>query len=412
MSIRRDLGLVLVGTGLGQLIPILASPVLTRLYTPAQMGDFALFGSLVGILVILSTGRFELSIILPKRDQDALALVALCTLTALAVNVVVSISTITLTVFSPSSTSIWTWLPWLGPTALVTAWFQTLYFWSNRGRHFRHMSEARIARAASIAAFQLSFSRLGSNGLILGLLVGVAVGFVRLVFVCPLKRLARRFRQRRTIIAQAYRYRDFPRFSMWASLAENLGANLPVFLLTGLFSPAEAGLFALAQRVIRVPIQVVSTAMGDVFRERAARQYQEAGTCRGLLVRTIALQAGLALVPALLLLLTAGDAVSFLFGSEWRPSGDIIRVLVPMFFLQFLANPIGNMFIIAEKQHIGALMQACLVLGSAAALWVGAVYGRDPITAVLLYGLVYSAKYGVELSLAYRWSVQGSAAGP
>ena len=67
----------MTGTGLAQAIPIAISPILTRIYTPEEFGVFALYMAIASILTVLVTGRYEMAILLPKKDRDAMSLVAL-----------------------------------------------------------------------------------------------------------------------------------------------------------------------------------------------------------------------------------------------------------------------------------------------------------------------------------------------
>jgi hypothetical protein len=60
------------GTALSQGLIVLASPLLTRLYSPASFGAFTVFVSLLSVLSCVATLRYELAIPLPKDDDEAL----------------------------------------------------------------------------------------------------------------------------------------------------------------------------------------------------------------------------------------------------------------------------------------------------------------------------------------------------
>ena len=55
------------GTGLAQVIAVLASPLITRLFTPEDFGILASYTVLVGIFSAIVCGRYEFAIVLPKR---------------------------------------------------------------------------------------------------------------------------------------------------------------------------------------------------------------------------------------------------------------------------------------------------------------------------------------------------------
>ncbi len=67
----RNVLTLMTGTTIAQAIPIAISPILTRIYTPEDFGVFALYMSVASLLSTLATGRYELAIMLPKKDEDA-----------------------------------------------------------------------------------------------------------------------------------------------------------------------------------------------------------------------------------------------------------------------------------------------------------------------------------------------------
>ena len=68
---------LITGTALGQLITVLVSPILTRLYSAEDFGIFAIYISVAGILSVIITLRFEDAIVLPAEDNEAIDLVLL-----------------------------------------------------------------------------------------------------------------------------------------------------------------------------------------------------------------------------------------------------------------------------------------------------------------------------------------------
>ena len=62
---------LLLGSGISHLIPILCAPILTRLYSPDNFGQFGLYLSLIGLFSLISSGCYHLAIVLPEKDEDA-----------------------------------------------------------------------------------------------------------------------------------------------------------------------------------------------------------------------------------------------------------------------------------------------------------------------------------------------------
>ena len=73
----RNLTVLTGGTVFAQAIPIAIAPILSRLYSPEDFGVWALYVSFVSFLSVLSTGRYQFAIMLPKEDDDAINILGL-----------------------------------------------------------------------------------------------------------------------------------------------------------------------------------------------------------------------------------------------------------------------------------------------------------------------------------------------
>jgi O-antigen/teichoic acid export membrane protein len=51
---------------LGQAITVLVSPILTRLYTPEDFGVFGVYASILGIVTVVASLRYEYALPLPE----------------------------------------------------------------------------------------------------------------------------------------------------------------------------------------------------------------------------------------------------------------------------------------------------------------------------------------------------------
>ncbi|ENM3968826.1 oligosaccharide flippase family protein, partial [Vibrio cholerae] len=84
----RNILTLITGTTIAQAIPILIAPILTRIYTPEDFGVLALFVAITSIFGAISNGRYELAIMLPIEDDDAINVSAIGLLIATALSVV------------------------------------------------------------------------------------------------------------------------------------------------------------------------------------------------------------------------------------------------------------------------------------------------------------------------------------
>ena len=83
----------------GQFLGFVLTPVLSRIYSPADFGLFQVFFSIVGIITIVSCFSYHRAVMLPKKDEEAASIVILC---LLLVMITTTISTIFFYLFSSS----------------------------------------------------------------------------------------------------------------------------------------------------------------------------------------------------------------------------------------------------------------------------------------------------------------------
>ena len=96
----------MTGSGFGQLLVLVASPLLTRLYTPEDFGVLGVFSALLMMFGIAVSLRYELAIPLAEDDARMVNLLALSLVLALLVS-------------SLFGVVVWLW------GDMVTGWFNT-----------------------------------------------------------------------------------------------------------------------------------------------------------------------------------------------------------------------------------------------------------------------------------------------
>ena len=74
------------GTVIAQVIGLLITPILTRLYAADAFGEMALFMSISSIIGVVACLKYELAIVIPKEDDEAVAVLSVSFLSVLAVS--------------------------------------------------------------------------------------------------------------------------------------------------------------------------------------------------------------------------------------------------------------------------------------------------------------------------------------
>ena len=388
----RNVLTLMTGTSIAQAIPIALSPVLTRIYGPDEFGLFALYTGVALVLSVIATGRYELAIMLPEKEEDAAELVKFASVITIFFSLIVLV---TILIFSDGlsvllgNKDIFGWLFFLPATILFSGFYQILNYWFNRKRKFTILAKNRVVQNSSTAAGQFLFSN-GGMGLVFGVIFGQLLSLVFLIrklFKDDHKYFGRLEKNR--MIDVGKRYISFPKYDVPTSALNVAASQAPNILFTTFFSAQFAGFFYLTQRVLQAPISLISTSILDVFKEEASKSYRETGQSKLIYVKTAKWLMLITIIPSFLAFFVIEDLFKFFFGSEWLEAGIYAKILIPSLALRFVVNPLSFMVYIAEKQKINFFGMLFLFL------WITAsfVFSDSARTTVVNISLGYCLNY-------------------
>lgn len=405
----RNVITLMTGTTFAQALPIALSPILTRLYSPEEFGRFALYTAVAMIASVLVTGRYELAILLPRQDKDAMHI------TALAMGLSIVISTILLLVvifFSIpiaamlGDTALAPLLYWVPVSTLLLGIYQSLNYWINRKAQYKRMAISRSVQSGSVALAQVGNGYAGSGAI--GLLGGQITGQILATGVLARLIWQEEKSQIETVrglrcMALAKKYINFPKYLIVAHGFNTAAGQMPVLLLSSLFNTAAAGFFTLTQRVMAVPMSLIANALGDVFRQEASQAYNQQGQCKAIYQKTFKRLLLISILPFSTFFIVAPGLFSWVFGEQWRIAGEYAQILTPMAFLQFITSPLSAMFMIAEKQKLDLVWQIFLFFLVVASFILGSFY-PDARDTLKFFSIAYCTAYVINGLMSYKFA--------
>jgi lipopolysaccharide exporter len=378
-----------VAQGLG----ILVMPILTRIFAPEAFGIAALFASIAGIITINACLRYELSIMLPKTDEEA------ANLLGLSVLFVVIVSAITaLTLFSAgnsivrllNSPELKKYLGLLPLSVFVSGLLLALNYWNSRTKHFGRLSVARVISAFVAQPTKLAAGLAGyvSGGILIATtILGdlVSTSFLAVQIWRDGHRLFKRNVRWRNMIAGMKRHKKFPVFDTWSALLNAVSSHLPTVLLAFFFSPVIVGYYALGTSLIRLPINLIGSAIFQVFFQRAS-EANITGELGYIVENVFKRLVRFGLFPLLILTVIGQDLFVIAFGTRWAEAGFYVQLLSPWMFFVFLASPLSSLFEVLEQQRLALFCNIVLLTSRLISLLIGGYMGSAR-TALLLFSI-------------------------
>lgn len=398
----RNVAVLASGTAIAQCITVISTPVLTRLYAPAEYGVLALFMAIVTSVTPAICGRFELTVVVAKSETHARQLLAIALIVASFLSAASLV--IILIFWNPlvallDASRLGLWLT-LAPIAIfLNGNIQSLKYYANRLREYTVISKSTLLQAivGVVATIAFGVLEFGVNGLLLGAFLGLSSTALWLN-VRYRKDICRQglVLGRRTLLL-IQKYRDFPIYNATTTLLSAIHLALPVFFLTHYFTEAIVGYYGLILQVAQAPLSFLSSAVSRVHLKKVADLVHQNAPVRPYLARLSLGLTALATPFALLLVAIAPGLFASLFGEGWRDAGVYMQILIPGFALRFVVSTVSTALAATGNNRLGAVWKVTAFITTATmlsvlapTLGVEALFWAIMITDVALYLLYFA----------------------
>ncbi len=387
------------GSVIGQLVTILASPIISRLYSKAEVGHLGTFATVLTCIAPIICLRFEAAISLPKEEESSARLVLLSLLSTLVVSIVSGALILAFAnpICQALKDSTLKGFLWLVPISLLGIGLYTSFsYWCLREKHFKVVAKTRILQGFSQATSQLLLGLLkfGSMGLILGDVFGRILGGSTMALMA--------WRQIRKVpnllIAKelkktAKQFREFPLYAAPANFLHNLTTNFTL-ILSAIYGAELYGLYFFGIRFIWSPLALVGQAMAQVYLADAS-QWARDNPARVLrafdqISRKLAIACA---IPFAILMLFGAPITSLIFGHRWIEAGFLVQIQALSWWVMFVVGPTINTLNIFGKQKWQLWIDVFGLLMMAIGFWVSVRYGLSARWAVGIYSTAIVLMY-------------------
>ncbi|CAH0309294.1 hypothetical protein SRABI80_04490 [Peribacillus frigoritolerans] len=386
------------GTLIAQLIVISITPIITRIYSPEQLGAYYVVLSIVTMFSAVVNGRYDMSIVTAENDKEAESVAVASLIFGFISTIVIGIGLflfiqVNNTVFKGVENLVYMSLPILfinGITNVLTSY-------NNRYRHYKIMASVTVLRSTIKALGQVSLGvlKLGSVGLLLSQLLSSLIGVRKQATYVP--KIFDIFR--RIKIMDIYntfkKYRKQPLLSAPAFLMNSLSFSLMTLFINGLYSIEEAGYYSLSYSMLVLPITLISMNVGRVYFSQASEAWRLEGNFKRLYKKTAVGLLMLSIPIFMLLMIFAEKLFEFVFGTGWDRAGLFVAILSPMFAIRLVASCLTLSFVVANKQKIELALQAIFLVETIIIYYLVKIMNLSIEQFLLIYSGVFLITYSI-----------------
>jgi O-antigen/teichoic acid export membrane protein len=399
-SFAKHVLLITGGSAFAQIVNILASPLITRLYTPEDFGFFSVYSSILGPLAVISSLKYELAIPVAKDEETAVNILFLC------ISILISFVFLITIVFIFAGN-------WIIKTFNIENFGDFKYYlslgvfliglytiftqWALRQKDYKSISKTKYFQIISqnIVRIGLGFFHFGYNGLLLSAIAGESTGITTLSTPFLKKnryllKTVKTFRIKQCI----KKYINFSTLFSISLLIQNIGTRLIPLFMVYLFDKNTVGYYGLTYSVLNLPANVIGVSVYSVFYGEAANLGKtKTREIKRLMVKLLKRLCIVGLIPFIIVIFWGPFLFSLVFGAGWYEAGVYARIMAIAIFLSFIQTPLGAIYTVFERQREQLILDLLRTFFIVSVLVVSRIFLLDSHLFIGLYSIALSIIY-------------------
>ena len=345
------------GILISQLIMISSTPVITRLYSPSEFGIYALFTAILGIIIPVACGRYDIATVVVKEDTDGDKLFFLSLIVGLIVSIILFLVFFFLEsplreILDADKLDYWWYV--LPGAIFLQSIFTNLKSYANRYKCYSIISRGQITFALSqvILLTLLGLMGFSSFGLFASYITSSVIVLIILCLFYKNFFLKSRWPGFKKLLIIAKRHIKFPFIQGTSTLFNMVRFMLPVIFLTKYFPDIFVGYYALVMKVIFFPLTFFSNSISMLNMKKIAEIVHKKINPTNYLIKITFIVFIIIFFPSIIVIKYGPDIFSFVFGSKWIMAGEFASILMPGLFCMFIASTLGQVFAATGRLYI------------------------------------------------------------
>ncbi|MGP8307242.1 lipopolysaccharide biosynthesis protein [Vibrio sp. YIC-376] len=394
---------LLGSSGFVGIIGLMLIPVISRLYSPEELGQFQLILSLVIIFSSISSLKYEMAIALPLKRyrKNILSLVSFMAIGIYFIMLIVFISPI---------------------FRYLDDFYDVKYIYDNRYFVLSIVLVMGIVQSLNMnlitnGHFDVIIKNkfiltLISNGInIVGgiynptyyiLIISHLISYVVVLANSTVRVKIRNIFTRRNLNLSYYYarlYKKFPTINTIQVVINTFSIHMPVFVLTKHYGAEVVGIYMLANRILEMPYSLIINSMTQVYIKYSSESLSEdKNKLKSYYKSTVGKLTAIALMLLCAIVLFYAFFVDLIFNENWYGIGQYMLLICISKTFQLLNAPVASTLNLINKQEMGLIIVLFFVL----LRFVSINLGENPFDSLLYYCLSTAIFYIVYNLSIYR----------
>ena len=376
------------------LLPLVVTPILSRLYTPVDYSDWGVFASVVQIVNSFLFLSYENTIVRENDSKNVPSLIFLCLFVS---STIIGIVYLLFSIGSQLGIKFFVDFPSIGLLVvmlLASGFYSLSNNIANREKKYGPMAIANIINGTSQAVIRIALGLwpIISFGLIVGNVLAHLIGVS--ILILSLHKILRDYSFKRVTVSsvkkQAIKNKKFVLFDAPARFIEFAIGHLALIVLSLFWAKSEIGCYSMIVQFVLLPITIVGSAMGNVYYREISENVGDNEGIETSTRRVAKITFAISLVPVLFLVLGGDILLEKFLGSQWIGSGRMALCMVAYSVPVIMSEPLLPIYRALDKQEIRFKFNIFNFIFSIGLLIVTSFFIKDIYTVVLIYSISYA----------------------
>ena len=403
----KSVSVLFSGNVIANAISFISIPILSRVYSQTDFGDYAIVTSVASIIIVCTTFGLTSAIMAPKEDFEAkkiltttffvqsLFIFVLC-IVALLLYIVKGFQLYEYSGnYSFSLLLLFLYL-------IASALFSMLSVLTNKQKRNRVLFWNALINSLSslFLTIPLGLLGLGGGGFIIGATCSYMIAnFQMIIHTKPFVKVNLR-ESSRDIIRD---YRDFIIYQFPSNIIGTFSVQLPSQLFSRLFGNARLGGYAMCDRILGVPMRLIGNPISTVYFRQSSIYVKEQKNLALFTYRLISKILWFSLIPVVLAIIFAKPVLTFILGEGWSEVGDIVAILLVPYVFSFCSSCVTYCLVVLDKQKANLFLTIAQLVLIAGLTLTGFYFFHDFTRTLQFYAIALALYNIIHLSVVFYY---------
>lgn len=375
---------LIAGNTTAKLIATLGGLILANYYGPEAYGVYSIFLSYIMILALSATFRLEDLLVLLKVPSEIKNLFS-GVLVIIIAFIALFLGGTLLFKWQSNLLTGYTYL-----TLVLIAFGSALLAWNNlqnsfltQYKLFHQLSLSIVITSVCSVLAQAIFYFIGETtyGLIYGWIIGILIA---LLYNAQVSRNKIQKIDINLFKKSIQRYPEIIRYTFPSDVLNAIANNILPIITVFYFSTAEIGLYAMATKILVLPLMILSESIAKVFFKKSASISEQPEKLYQITQKVVFLNMGIMFFFLLLMNSVGVKILDLFFQKNWKAIDQYILVLSFWILARSGINPISNIILILRKNHYSLIFNIYLLSCNLIAISLGNLHHSFLLCATVL----------------------------